>query len=226
MVVKVPPNPLPPLQNGDHLTRDEFERRYHAMPKNIKAELIEGEVHMASPVRFDQHGRPQFQVITWLGNFQAFTPGTEGADNATVRLDLNNEPQPDGFLFIDPDKGGQVSIDEDGYVIDGPELIAEISASSVSIDLKKKLSVYRRNKVREYIVWRVYDEEIDWFFLDRDDYLPIPADEAGIRKSRVFPGLWLDAAAMLRGDMMAVMAVLQEGLASSEHAEFVERLKK
>jgi hypothetical protein len=157
---------------------------------------------------------------TSRSHYKISTPGTQGADNATVRLDLDNEPQPDGLLFIDPDKGGQVVIDKDGYVVNGPELIAEISASSVSIDLNKELPVYRRNRVREYIVWRVYDEVIDWFYLEGDDYVPILADEAGVRKSRVFPGLWLDGPAMLRGDLAVVMAILQQGLASAEHVEF------
>ena len=44
-----PPRILP-LEHGDHLTREEFERRYEAMPHVRKAELIEGVVYMPSPV--------------------------------------------------------------------------------------------------------------------------------------------------------------------------------
>src|SRR2546421_625978 len=91
---------IPPLENGDRLTRAEFERRYEAMPELKKAELIEGVVYVPSPVRHEQHGGPQFALSTWLGHYQAFTPGVRGSDNATVRLDLNNEPQPDEVLFI------------------------------------------------------------------------------------------------------------------------------
>ena len=46
---------LPPLENGDRLTRDEFERRYEAMPHLKKAELIEGVVYVPSPVRYHRH---------------------------------------------------------------------------------------------------------------------------------------------------------------------------
>lgn len=42
---------LPRLENGDHLTRAEFERRYDAMPGLKRAELIEGVVYRPSPVR-------------------------------------------------------------------------------------------------------------------------------------------------------------------------------
>jgi hypothetical protein len=224
MVVKLPKRATPLLENGDHLTRDEFERRYDAMPPGIKAELIEGVVYMASPVSAGYHGKPSFRMITWLGIYQADTAGTEGAENSTVRLEGDNEMQPDAFLYIDPDKGGQAELDEGGYVVFGPELITEISASSASIDLNIKVPVYRNNKVREYIVWRVYDEAIDWFALRNNRYKPLASGKDGILRSDVFPGLWLDPAAMIRGNMKRVISVLQEGLATKEHAAFVAKL--
>ena len=50
-----------PLENGDRLSRLEFERRYQAMPELKKAELIEGRVYMASPVRII-HGQPTSRI--------------------------------------------------------------------------------------------------------------------------------------------------------------------
>src|SRR3954454_17800443 len=88
-----PPSP-PPLEPGDRLTRDEFERRYEAMPRVKKAELIEGVVYMPSPVRVNRHGKPHFHLVNWVGHSSAATPDTIGADNASARLDLDNEPQP------------------------------------------------------------------------------------------------------------------------------------
>ncbi|MGC8713545.1 MAG: Uma2 family endonuclease, partial [Leptodesmis sp.] len=67
--------PLPPLENGDRLTRLEFEQRYHAMPKHQKAELIEGRVFMASPVRARRHGKPHAAIMGWLFNYWQETPG-------------------------------------------------------------------------------------------------------------------------------------------------------
>src|SRR5262249_50398042 len=154
-----------PLENGDRLTRDEFERRYEAMPHLHKAELIEGVVYMPSPVRMPQHAEPHAQLIIWLGQYMIGTPGVRVGDNSTVRLDLDNEPQPDVLVFIDPARGGQARIDADGYMEGAPELVAEVTASSASYDLHDKLHVYRRNGVREYIVWRVLEQEIDWFVL-------------------------------------------------------------
>src|SRR5262245_42091424 len=91
----VPVQP-PPLENGDRLTRDEFERRYQAMPHLKKAELIEGEVYVPSPVHWQRHATPHPSLITWMGTYQASTPGVAVGDNGTVRLDATNEPQPDG----------------------------------------------------------------------------------------------------------------------------------
>src|SRR5947209_2476661 len=153
---------IPPLEPGDRLTREEFERRYEAMPHLKKAELIEGVVFMPSPVRYKRHSLPHFQLITWLGFYQAATPGVGGGDNGTTRLDLDNEPQPDAFLLIDPACGGQARISEDDYVELAPELVGEIAASSVAFDLHTKLTVYRRSGVREYLVWRVLDQQFDW----------------------------------------------------------------
>jgi len=218
--------PIPPLEPGDHLTRDEFERRYDAMPELKKAELIEGVVYMPSPVRLNRHGSPHVKTVTWLGVYAGHTPGTQAADNTTLRLDQDNEPQPDGMLLILPSHGGQVRISADDYVEGGPELIVEVAASSASFDLHTKLQVYQRNGVREYLVWRVLDQAIDWFVLRGGQYQPLSPGPDGILRSEVFPGLWLDAAALVRGDLPAVLHVLQQGLASSEHAAFVAHLQQ
>ena len=201
---------IPPLENGDRLTMAEFEHRYSAMPHLKKAELIEGIVYMASPLRIRQHGNPHSSIIGWLMVYQAYTPGVQLGDNCTVRLDPDNEPQPDALLRIETD--GQSTISEDGYVEGAPELIAEIAASTVSIDVHDKLKVYRRNQLQEYIVWRVDDQELDWFRLVEGKYIQLIANEKGSISSEVFPGLWLDKQALLTGDLAKVLAVLQQGL--------------
>jgi Uma2 family endonuclease len=215
---------VPALENGDRLTRAEFERRYEAMPHLKKAELIEGVVYVPSPVRHRQHGAPHAHLISWLGQYAAHTPGVEVGDNSSVRLDLDNEPQPDALLCIDPACGGQVRISADGMIEGAPELVAEVASSSVSYDLHAKLHVYRRNGVREYIVWRVLEREVDWFVLRAGQYERMPVDAQGLVRSEVFPGLWLDPAALVRGDLATVLAIVQRGLASPEHAAFVTRL--
>jgi Uma2 family endonuclease len=216
---------VPPLENGDRLSRDEFERRYDAMPGLGKAELIEGVVHMPSPVRVRQHGRPHAHLVHWLVSYEDATDGVLVADNSSVRLDLLNEPQPDAVLLIDPARGGRARISDDDYIEDAPEFVAEVAASSVSLDLGTKLKIYRRNGVREYVVWRVRDRQVDWFVLSGRKYVPLKIDGEGLYRSRAFPGLWLDPAALIRGKRAIVSAALQRGLASPEHAACVARLK-
>ncbi len=211
---------IPPLENGDHLTRAEFERRYEAMPHIKKAELIDGVVYMPSPVRTEGHGKEHAAVMLWLGYYWANTPVVAAADNSTLLLDLDNEPQPDGVLYVQPTHGGQAQIDANGYIEGGPELVAEVSASSVSIDLNSKFRLYRRNGVREYVVWRVLDDAIDWFILRNQQYVPLPLTN-GHYQSEVFPGLWLDPDALMAFDLLRVIQVVQTGCATPEHATFV-----
>ena len=215
---------VPPLEPGDRLTRAEFERRYQAMPALRKAELIEGVVYMPSPVRVRRHGRPHARIITWLGHYEARTPGVEVADNATARLDLDNEPQPDAMLYIAPERGGQVRIGPEDYIESAPELVVEVASSSASFDRHTKLQVYRRNGVQEYLVWRVMDSQIDWFVLRDGEYAQLPAEADGVVRSERFPGLWLNATALLQGDLAATLQTLDEGCAAAEHAAFVAQL--
>jgi len=220
-----PAKRIPPLQAGDRLTRAEFERRYRSMPQVNKAELIEGVVYMPSPVSNEGHSSPHFDLITVLGIYRSQTPGIQGGDNGTVLLDLDNEPQPDIFLRILPGYGGQ-SRDCDDYVEGAPELVAEVTSSSASYDLHDKLRAYRRNGVREYVVWRVWDGEIDWFVLREEVYVRLAPTAEGVYRSEVFPGFFLDAAALAAGNLAQAIQVVQQGLGSPEHAEFVARLQQ
>ena len=99
-----------PLESGDRLTRVEFERRYAARPDIRKAELIEGVVYVASPVRTKEHGQPHFWATTWLGLYAARTLGVLGATDATVKLDTDNEFQPDLYLAWDAEHGGRAAL--------------------------------------------------------------------------------------------------------------------
>jgi Uma2 family endonuclease len=218
------PVDLPPLENGDHLTRYEFERRYEARADIKKAELIERVVYMPSPVRARSHGGPHGQIIVWLGVYSAATPGVEFYDNVTVRLDLDNEPQPDALLRLEPEAGGNSRVSAEDYIEGAPDLIVEIAASSASYDLHDKLRVYRRNGVQEYVVWRVYDKQVDWFQLVQGEYVPLAPDGSGVLHSQIFPGLRLAVSALLTGDLATVLAELQKGIGTAEHTAFVEQL--
>ena len=171
------------------------------MPHIKKAELIEGTVYMASPLRFEPHAEPHGDLMGWLWTYKIATPGVRLGDNPTVRLDLDNEPQPDAVLLIDAQAGGQSHLSQDGYVEGAPELVAEIAASSATVDLGDKKRAYRRNGIQEYLVWQVFEQRIDWFRLEAGEYINLHPDAAGVIQSQIFPGLWLDKSALLAGDM-------------------------
>ncbi|QSJ16314.1 Uma2 family endonuclease [Nostoc sp. UHCC 0702] len=225
-MVKSPPQhwTIPLLENGDKLTRYEFERRYNAMPNLKKAELIEGIVYMPAALRFKSHGQPHAWIIGWLVSYEASTPGVALGVEPTVRLDLDNEPQPDAVLIIAPEAGGQARLSDDDYIEGAPELIVEIAASSVAIDLHAKKQAYRRNGVKEYIVWQVLDQKLTWFYLEQGEYVELVPNIEGILQSQVFPGLWLAVPDLLAGNMQQVLTILQAGVQSPEHAAFVQRL--
>ena len=181
---------------------------------------------MPSPVSTKRHGNPHFRLITWLGAYEARTSGVEGGDNSSLVLDLANEPQPDAFLRILPESGGQTGTDKNGYVEGGPELIGEVAATTASYDLHDKLRAYFRHGVQEYVVWRVAQQEIDWFVWDAGGYERLAPNAKRLYQSRVFPGLWLDPAALIAGNMTRVLEVAARGIASKEHTAFVRRLQR
>ncbi len=236
-----PPKPIPPLRNGDHLRADEFERRYDAMPYLKKAELIEGEVYipspdfylpegyppdMGSPVSYQMHSKPHSRLMGWLVVYSGYTAGTGTADNGSIRLDTGNMPQPDGCLVIEPEYGGQVQISEDDFLVGAPDFVFEIAYSSVSIDLHKKFEMYRRHGAREYLVWCTEDEAFHWFINHDGQFEQLALGPDSLLRSEIFPGLWLDPAAMIVGNLPRVFEVVQQGLASPEHAAFVEQLRQ
>ena len=200
------PTAPPVLESGDHLTRDEFHQRYCARPDIKKAELVEGVVYVPSPLRFELDSEPHGRVITWLGVYTAKHPAIRLGDNPTVRLDATNEVQPDACLWqVQPDGP---RLDARGYVEGAPQLVVEIAASSASYDLHEKKEAYRRNGVREYVVWRVLDRAMDWFRLQAGEFIRVAPDARGVIESAAFPGLRLDVPKLLTGDLAGVLAAL------------------
>src|SRR6266404_265406 len=230
IIVRSPTAPRPakgrlePLENGEQLTAPEFLRRYKAMPELKKAELIEGTVYMPSPVRFKVHAVPDSLIQFWLMTYAVDTPGTEVGANGTLRLDLENVPQPDAALRILDEYGGASRLDEEGYLVGPAELVVEVAASSGSIDLHDKLRAYRRNGIKEYLVWRTMENALDWFVLKEGEYERQRPDATGRCRSLTFPGLLLDVPALLARNGAAVVAALRLGLKSKAHRAFVTTL--
>lgn len=225
---KLAPKPsrqrTPPLETGDHLSRPEFERRYAAASGVSRAELIRGIAFVSPPVSYVGHANPHFQIIALLGQYVLATPGVTGADNASVRFDLDNMPQPDVQLLISPGTRGGITIDEDDILSGVPNFILEVAASSASLDLHWKLDLYRSKGVQEYVVWRTFDGEMDYFILRDGQYQQHALQPSGELQSIVLPGLWLDVPAILAGNWVDAVKTLQRGIDSEAHRDFVQRL--
>jgi Uma2 family endonuclease len=215
---------LPPLEAGDHLDQATFHARYEAMPPDFRAELIGGVVFVPSPLR-SEHGESHALVMGWLTLYWIATPGTRVRDNATAILGDDSEPQPDATLVIEPESGGQSRVSEDGYATGPPELIVEVASGSESIDLHSKRRDYEQAGVLEYVVVVLRQRVVRWFVLQDGTYREAEADASGIFKSTVFPGLWLDAPALLQCNGRQVIATLQHGIETPEHAVFIQQLQ-
>lgn len=144
-------------------------------------------------------------MIGWLASYAAAHPDALVSGPGTVILDGDNEPEPDAVLMLRPENGGQARLSEKDYIVGAPELVVEISGSTVSVDLGDKMRAYRRNGVREYIVWSTYDAQLQWFALRDGDFELLSPDSTGVVHSTVFEGLRLDVPSLLRGDLAAVL---------------------
>jgi Uma2 family endonuclease len=212
---------IPPLRAGQELTVEEFLRWQEAMPELKFAELIDGVVYMPSPQTSD-HGSSDFIVTTWLGTYAASTPGCRGGSQSTWLM-LQSAPQPDNYLWIRPPYGGQSTIQGE-YHAGAPELAAEICLTSAAHDLGVKKALYQAAGVREYIGVLVDEEETRWHHLVKGVYQLCRPTPKGIFRSKEFPGLWLDAAALWADDIARLLRTLDRGLKSQEHAAFVNKL--
>jgi hypothetical protein len=220
---KRPKTMVPPLVDGEPLDQPTFHERYEAMPPETRAELVGGIVYMPSPMRHD-HGQESRVVVGWLDNYQRLTPGLDGGDGSTLKLDVQGEPQADHHLRIPAEAGGRSEIDEMGYVAGAPELVAEISRSTRSFDLNAKKADYERAGVLEYLVVELDPDRIHWFVRRDDRFEELAAGTDGIFRSEAFPGLWLDPKALYAQDRDRLYRVLRRGTRSPEHAAFVARL--
>jgi Uma2 family endonuclease len=211
----------PPLAAGDFLSLDEFLSRWEALPRIKRAELIRGVVYMPSPVS-PVHGSMENNVSAWLGVYKAYTPGCEAGNNTTWLME-EEAPQPDTSLWVLPEYGGEAG-EQRGLLSGAPGFLAEVCLSSASYDLHQKLEVYQEAGVQEYLAVLMHERELRWHRLSRRRFKVVPAPADGIYRSNVFPGLWLDSAALLGNEMARVLKVLQQGIDTPEHEAFVNRL--
>lgn len=209
------------LVAGQRLKRDEFLRRWEAMPEVKHAELIGGVVYMPSPIS-RSHGSHDVLVAGWLMQYAARTQGCDAASNGTWLM-LEDAPQPDVDLRILPEYGGQSRL-EGPYCAGAPELAAEICLSSASYDLGPKMELYRAAGVKEYLAVLLGESRVVWYRLAEGRYVAFEPGSDGLLRSVVFPGLWLDPQALLALNGARVLDALDLGLRSPEHEVFLRAL--
>lgn len=212
------------LVDGARMDQKTFHALYLHSPPGFKAELIGGVVHVASPVS-GRHSRPHALLVGWLIRYRESTDGVDVWDNGTTVLGDQSEPQPDAFLTIEADRGGQTCLDKDEYIIGPPELVAEVAHTTAAVDLGAKKADYEAAGVLEYLVVDVAAGAVRWFVRRRGKFAEPKPGPDGLLRSAAFPGLWLDPAALLADKPRKVATALRQGLASPEHKAFVARLK-
>jgi Uma2 family endonuclease len=211
----------PLLKPGQRLTRSEFMRRWEAMPELKRAELIYGVVYMPSPLTC-HHGEIDTWISAWIAVYTAHTPGCRCGGQATWLM-LQSAPQPDSFLWIVPECGGQ-SIVKENYHTGAPELVVEVCYTSGAYDLGVKKRLYEEAGVQEYVAVLVTEQEVRWHRLTEDAFKVMEPDSRGVYKSTVFPGLWLDSRALWKHDLPRILKTLERGLHSADHKAFVKAL--
>ena len=169
------------------------------------------------------HGRAHGSAYVWLDYYAENTPGVEGLLRTSTILGPKSELQPDAVLRVFPECGG-LSHDVEGYIHGGLELGVEVSETTRYVDLGPKQDDYERAGVLEYLVRTVAPDEVYWFILRNGRFVDLEPGADGTYRSEVFPGLWLNPAALLAGDTRRLRAVVDLGCATPEHAAFVARL--
>lgn len=216
----------PLLFDGQRLDQPSFHELYLQTPEKFRAELIDGVVYLRNGRVSAAHGEAHASLIWWLGLYSMETPGTTGLGRVTILLGPRSELEPDTTLLIDPESGGWTHTNQEGLLVGSPELVVEVSDDTLDIDMGDKKNDYERAGAAEYLLFDVPHRKIRWYAHREGRFVPLPRVDGGLYQSHAFPGLWLDEVALLRGDYKAVMAVLQRGLESPEHADFVERLEQ
>lgn len=220
--IPAPRNGYVPLHNGDHMDAETFHALYEQTPEGFKAELIGGIVYVASPV-YGFHADPHARAMTWLGLYMTRTPGVQLLDNCSMRLDEENELQPDAMLRIRSEYAGRSSLNEKGVVVGPPELLLEVAYTSRNIDLKQKMRQYEQAGVEEYVVVLAEKNEVEWFYMFNNRFRPLRAT-AGLLKSKVFPGLWLEPATLFSDSTDSLLDAVVEGTDSNGHSKLVAKL--
>lgn len=101
-----------------------------------------------------------------------------------------------------------------------PELLVEVTGSVRTKVFRRRLDAYDRAGVREFLVATADPRDLALYARQGNCLEQVSLSGDGLLRSAVFPGLWLDAAALFADDLNEIIASLDRGLSSVEHADF------
>jgi Uma2 family endonuclease len=176
------------VQQLQALLIQEAEKRqtfYEQMTETQKAEFINGEIVLQSPVRL-RHSKASEALYTLLNAFVAVRHlGYVGHEKILVSL-TRNDYEPD-ICFFDQDKARSFTPDQMRFP--APDLVVEVlSPSTEEIDRLVKFEDYAAHGVAEYWLVDPEDEIVEQYLLHDGEYHLHIKSDSGIIRSSAIPG--------------------------------------
>ena len=185
------------------------------------ADLVGGVVHLWIRVTVS-HGQMSATLNGGIGLSRVGLTGIHGGVRTTTVLGDDSEVQPDATLRFPI--GGTSAVNDDDYLVGCPELVCDVVDTADAHALTARRADDERYGATEVVMVTVREPRVLWLVGEGDRLTERSPDADGVYRSGVFPGLWLDPAALLAEDMQRLLDVLRQGLATPEHAAFAASL--
>jgi Uma2 family endonuclease len=196
----------------EKLTYAEFCARVHEQ----KADLIDGEIIMASPARFKHEDFVDFLKFLFRRYVKIKGFGRVSGSRVAMKLSDHNAPEPD-IMFIKKERFHLLGETE----IFGPaDLVIEVvSPGSRRLDFVDKREVYANYGVNEYWLIDLYKQQAFFWKNVNGIWEDLPVDEKGIVRSEALPGFWLRVDWLFAAEELDEMDILETILAGVPEAE-------
>jgi len=181
----------------EKLTYAEFCARIHEQ----KADLIEGEIIMASPARIKHEDEVDFWKYVLKKYAQKRGLGKVMGSRVAMKVSDHDAPEPD-IMFVKKERLHLLGETE----IFGPaDLVVEfISPGSRRVDFVDKRELYANYGVLEYWLVDLYKQQAFFWKNVNGIWEDLPLDDNGIVRSEILTGYWL------RGDWFFAVEELDE----------------
>ncbi len=202
----------PPVANDDwpiappgRMTEEEFVAW---CTEDMRAEWVDGEVIMMSPVNTDQDDLNGWLIFVMRGFIESRSLGVLHGPQVMVRFAKQRRRRVPDLLFVQESRR---SIIRTNHLEGAPDLAVEIvSPESVARDWREKYLEYEAAGVREYWVIDPTSEHAEFYVLDNDGkYQRAPVAD-GTFHSTVLPGFFLRLAWLWQATRPKVFDALKE----------------